>query len=255
MIKYRSTGIIIQVRYNSSRLPKKMLLPFYYHETILDVLISKLKQIGLNIILAMPHGNYEYFKHHIDKHGIDYLEGSENDVLSRFNDVMTKYEMEYAVRICADNPFLCPLLLKKMLDELQSNKPDYMCYAYNNTSAIKSHHGFYAEVVSRNAIEKTLSLTNDKLYREHVTNFIYENRDMFNILLLENPISKFKDESSIRFTIDTIDDFDLAKKIYKTLKEEHGTCFEYLNVMNYINEHPDYLLQMDTQIKLKINSK
>ena len=41
---------IIQARLGSSRLPGKILLPFYENKTILDLLIEKLKKVSPRII-------------------------------------------------------------------------------------------------------------------------------------------------------------------------------------------------------------
>lgn len=38
------TGIIIQARCGSSRLPNKMVLPFYQNQSILSILLSRLKK-------------------------------------------------------------------------------------------------------------------------------------------------------------------------------------------------------------------
>ena len=45
-------AFFIQARLGSSRLPRKILLPFYQGETILDLLIKKLLHIHANVVLA-----------------------------------------------------------------------------------------------------------------------------------------------------------------------------------------------------------
>ena len=46
-------AFFIQARLGSSRLPRKILLPFYQGETILDLLIKKLLHIHANVVLAL----------------------------------------------------------------------------------------------------------------------------------------------------------------------------------------------------------
>ena len=48
-------GIIIQARQGSTRLPHKIVLPFYGEETLLDIIISKLKKLNVPIVLATTH--------------------------------------------------------------------------------------------------------------------------------------------------------------------------------------------------------
>lgn len=48
------TGIIIQARTGSTRLPKKMLLPFYGQKTILDIILQRINHAfdSIDVIVA-----------------------------------------------------------------------------------------------------------------------------------------------------------------------------------------------------------
>ena len=45
-------GIIIQARNGSTRLPKKVTLPFYNNQSILEIILIKLKKLSLPIVIA-----------------------------------------------------------------------------------------------------------------------------------------------------------------------------------------------------------
>ncbi|MGE5394098.1 MAG: cytidylyltransferase domain-containing protein, partial [Candidatus Saccharibacteria bacterium] len=46
------TGIIIQARTGSTRMPEKVIQPFFGQLTILDLLLDKAKKTGLSVVLA-----------------------------------------------------------------------------------------------------------------------------------------------------------------------------------------------------------
>ena len=46
------TGIIVQARTGSTRLPNKVLLPFYKEQCILDIVLQKLKTLRYPIVVA-----------------------------------------------------------------------------------------------------------------------------------------------------------------------------------------------------------
>ena len=62
-------------------------------------------------------------------------------------------------------------------------------------------------------------MTNEKMYHEHVTNFIYDNKDKFNVSLIEAPELLYNRED-IRLTVDTKEDFEMSKEIYSKI----GKC-------------------------------
>ena len=45
-------GIILQARTGSTRMPEKVILPFYQEQSILDLLLDKVKKLGVPVVLA-----------------------------------------------------------------------------------------------------------------------------------------------------------------------------------------------------------
>jgi 3-deoxy-D-glycero-D-galacto-nononate cytidylyltransferase len=109
-----------------------------------------------------------------------------------------------------------------------------LSYSLNDkTPVIKTSLGFFAEIVSLDALIKTAGLTEEKQYREHVTNFIYAHPNLFNVKLIPLPYF-FEDKKYARLTVDTKNDFDNAKKIYAQLKHQNKeinpeNCCEIIN--------------------------
>ncbi|MBK8368430.1 MAG: glycosyl transferase family 2 [Bacteroidetes bacterium] len=237
MSNLKTICFIIQARTGSTRLPDKMLLPFYNQKIILDLIIEKLLErfMPQQIILATTTNSKDDLLEQVAiKHRIPFFRGDENNVLKRFVDCADANHVKHLIRVCADNPFLDLDLLCELIESIDYDKVDYASYCINETPSIKTHFGFFAEYVSLEALKKVQSNTNDVLYLEHVTNFIYANPSMFKIYWKHVP-SLITENIGVRLTVDTIEDFEACKLIYKSLI--YNQQLNYLNIINYINLH------------------
>lgn len=242
-----NSKIIIQARTGSTRLPNKMLLPFFNGRTILEILIERLvKSFGnKNIILATTNNKLDDSLEEVAKQkDIICFRGDEQNVLKRFIDCAEKFEAEGIIRVCADNPFLDIQLMSDLVAFAAEKKYDYVSYKVNNLPAIKTHYGFFTEYVSLKALKKVAELTTDKLYQEHVTNYIYTNPEGFSIEWLSAPES-IASNSNVRLTVDTEEDFETCKSIYSELKSD----FCYKNILELINVNPELQNKMSSQIQ------
>ena len=245
-----NTKIIIQARTGSTRLPQKMILPFYENEGIFSLLLKKLTSTfdKKDIILATSTNPNNDVLVEIAKHyDVNCFRGSENDVLQRFIDAAKEFNAENIIRVCADNPFLDVFYIELLVEKFEKFNCDYLSYITSDgTPSIKTHYGFWAEAVKLSALEKVKSLTDENLYHEHVTNFIYANRDIFDVNFFEiiPEIDRHKD---IRLTIDTQVDFDIQKEIYAKLNN-YIPNFTSLNVIDFLEDNPHYLEIMKNEI-------
>lgn len=97
---------IIQARLGSTRLPGKILLPFYEGKSILELMIDKLSVVSKNIVLATSTNELDNgLELFAKKHCIVCFRGDENDVLSRFIDAASENDVRHLIRVCSDNPF------------------------------------------------------------------------------------------------------------------------------------------------------
>lgn len=241
-------GIVIQARTGSTRLPRKMVLPFYNDITLIEVVINNLLQIfpKEQIVLATTTSTNDDFLVDIAKtSGINVFRGSEENVLERFIKAAEYYDLTHLIRVCADNPFLIQKQLQQLSDCGQNSNADYVAYFFKNAlPSIKTHSGFFAEWVSVDALKKVASNTNEKLYIEHVTNFIYANSKLFLIEKIDVPDQEFCDK--VRLTIDTIDDFEICKYIYTTLPSRKNITLE--SIKEIVLSNSLYLEKMQVLI-------
>ncbi len=83
-------------------------------------------------------------------------------------------------------------------------------------------------------VKKVAKCTQEQLFIEHVTNFIHTQPERFKIKLL--PIApQIEKHKNLRLTVDTKEDLELTKKIYKNLSD--------------LNQRPEKLVQ-----KIVLNS-
>jgi len=247
-------AIIIQARAGSNRLPNKVLLPFYNDLSILDIIIQRLKESKYNkdIILATSDNLKDNkIAEFAIKHNILLFRGDENNVLDRFVKCAEEYKMEKIIRVCADNPFILIKYIDDLIDIAIEDKVfDYISYKNSeNTPVIKTHLGLFAEFVNLVSLKKVLEKTSDVLYREHVTNYIYSNPDIFKINLVPLPESLI-DRKDLRFTCDTIDDFNMLKKLYAAYIATLNTNkIDLENLLSLVNNNQEYLNVMIKGIK------
>ena len=142
-------GIIIQARTGSTRLPSKMILPFYGNDGILSILLSRLTQCKLadSIIVATTSSSPDdAICDLVREHRVKCFRGDENDVLDRFIQAARYYGISKIIRICADNPFLDIESLDSLILASENIDADYVSFCTSNhTPTIKTHFGFWAE--------------------------------------------------------------------------------------------------------------
>ncbi len=242
-----STGLIIQARTTSTRLPGKVILPFDNQRSILEILIDRLKNHFNKekiIVATTTNPEDDTIVGLCKKTNTAYYRGDENNVLQRFIEAAEKFDIRNIVRINADNPFLLPGYIQNLIDRF--NEVDYLSYCFDDgTPVIKSHIGLFAEMTRLETLKKVARLTGEPLYREHVTNYIYSHPQKFKINLLPLP-GLIKNRKDIRLTVDTKRDFEMAREIYKKTGEKN---LDIEHLITLIDNNSDWKTIMLKEIK------
>jgi spore coat polysaccharide biosynthesis protein SpsF len=158
--------------------------------------------------------------------------GSEEDVLARFHGAAQELENEYIVRATADNPLVwegAVAHLGKLILELNC---DYI--SYNEYMPV----GLGLEILKKEALDKAHSAATDKKHREHVTPYLYTNKDIFDCVWISPPREL---EGKYRLTVDTIEDYELMKQIYERLYLP-GEIIPAANALALLREEPHLAL-------------
>ena len=242
-------GIIIQARTGSTRLNSKTIIPFWNEKGILELLLEKLiLSTKVPIIVATTvNNNDDKIEQLVNKFiTIRLYRGSEENVLNRYIEAATKFRINKIIRICADNPFLELKSLLILINRFNDDNVDYLGFSVNGIPSIKTHYGFWAEGVSIHALIKTSELTAEKKYQEHVTNYIYENSNIFNVDFIE---VQTQFNNSIRLTLDTQEDFEIQKTIFKQIMNKYPAHeYQISDIIKYLDNNPEFYKRMLVQI-------
>jgi len=241
-------GIIIQARTGSTRMPEKVILPFYQDQSILDLLLEKAKKLNEPVVLATTvNPSDDRICKLAEKHDVTVFRGSENDVLERFIQAAQQNNFSKIIRVCADNPFLDLAGIQTLVSEFQQSDADYLGFQLaGNKPSILTHFGFWAEAVRLDALEKAQKMTSEKLYHEHVTNYIYDNPTLFNVQFIPADSMVFS-RGDIRMTLDTPEDFEIQKQIFASISKENPN-FGIPEIVSWLDEHPGILVMMKKEI-------
>lgn len=243
-------GILIQARTGSTRLPAKILIPFYGELRIIDLMVMNIQQTcpDIPVILATTDRSQDdVLEVFAAEKNILCYRGSEDDVLQRFIGAAETFGIDRLIRVCSDNPFLRPDSFMQLFAEHDVTPADYIAFGFSDgRPTIKSHLGLYAELTTLDALKKVASLTDEKLYREHVTIYLYTHPETFSIRLLDIP-DKLEKRTSLRFTLDTMEDFTLLQQLYAEFVETTDKSLPAL--LQLIDKHPECEVRMKENIK------
>jgi len=241
-------GIILQARTGSTRMPEKVILPFYDGKSILDLLLEKVKKLSIPAVLATTvNPSDDRICELAARHDFPVFRGSENDVLDRFVQAARQFGFSKIIRVCADNPFLDLAGMKTLIAEFEKSDSDYLSFQLTgNKPSILTHFGFWTEAVRLNALEKAQQLTSEKLYHEHVTNFVYGHPEIFNVQFIQAEPLLFS-RTDIRMTLDTPEDFQVQQQIFATLSKENPN-FGIPEIVSWLDCHPEILEIMKNEI-------
>jgi Spore coat polysaccharide biosynthesis protein F, CMP-KDO synthetase homolog len=251
------TGIILQARMGSTRLPGKMIRPFYDGKGVLELLLKRLKDRFVHrpdvimLVATTLNPSDDTIVAVSKRCDIPVFRGSEEDVLRRFIDATAYTGTDRLIRVCADNPFLDMEALDILLGRIRCQHHDYIAFATSDgIPSIKTHYGFWPEAVRSDALLRIAQATTEKLYHEHVTNYIYTHMDSFDIDFIPIP-PEIEGNENIRLTLDTPEDFEIQHRIYAYCLERYGKI-DIPSVLQTLDAFPGFYEQMKRQIQLNI---
>lgn len=228
------TGVIIQTRMGSSRLPGKVMLELFGKPVIQHVIerIGQSKEIDEIVIATTKLTQDDVIAKEAEKNGVKCFRGSEEDVLSRYYYAAEKYEIETVVRVTSDCPLIDPFITDSIIKCFKDNQFDIVTNASSDLKTRTYPRGLDTEVFSFSVLEDAFNYAKKTYQREHVTPYIYE---------ISKKIHNYKaseDYSKYRWTLDTYEDFELIKTIYaKLYRGQHD--FYYKDILDLIEQYPN----------------
>jgi spore coat polysaccharide biosynthesis protein SpsF len=221
---------IIQARMGSSRLPNKSLMDID-GKTALEFMIDRVRKSDLidDIVIATTiNQEDDMIANLCINNQINCYRGSENDVLDRYYQSAKKHEATIVVRLTSDCPLIDPVLIDETINLFIKKKVDYASNAVPPDKK-KYPDGSDVEVFSFDALQRSWVETKDVKDREHVTFYMWDKRDNFNTIMLDNE----HDWGKYRITVDYKEDLELVREIVKKLNENNldGSTKEIIEII------------------------
>jgi spore coat polysaccharide biosynthesis protein SpsF (cytidylyltransferase family)/aryl-alcohol dehydrogenase-like predicted oxidoreductase len=226
-VSRRRLRIVLQARTTSTRLPAKGLLPIGGVPLAL-LCARRLGTTGREVILATSEERSDDLLAALAaEHGIRVYRGSLNDVLSRFLGCIADLANEdLVVRATADNPVPDGPFLERLLGEF-----DQINGRYLGTSSPQDGlpYGLSAEIFSAGALRESACEPRDPLTSEHVTPSLRAAEGDAGIV--RAGVFLERDRSSVRVTIDTLDDYLLMADVFRRVPDaQHASWRELIDI-------------------------
>jgi len=206
------TVAIVQARMGSARFPGKMLANLGGYPLLEWVLrrVSRASLLDETVLATSTKPQDDALAAVAKTIGIRTFRGDESDVLGRFVMTANMSDAEQVVRICADNPFVDPDEIDRLITFFQDNACDYAC---NHMDRLGSRYadGFGAEILSSALLQKIAAIATNPKHREHVTLYLWDHTADYCMLAVPAP----EDVAfpKMRFDIDVPADLDFLEHL------------------------------------------
>ncbi len=195
---------VVQARMSSSRFPGKVLEPFA-GLTVIELLLQRLKSsklIDRTIVATSRNRSDDKLEEVLGGHQV--YRGDLNDVRSRFIELSIIHNPEVIVRITADCPLTCGLLVDQVIQAHLESAAEYTA----NCNVDPYPKGFDVEVFNADILTREDYLTGSLYDKEHVTPWMYreEHLNIQNFRFIQRSCSK-----SVNFSVDTPEDLEFLK--------------------------------------------
>lgn len=226
-------GAIIICRYNSSRLPGKILKEIK-GRPILTHIIRRLQKIeNLNIAIGTSiEPTDDPIVEYCIENDINYYRGSLDNVAERFLKASESFKYDYSIRVNGDNLFIDVEAMQNMIEIAQTDQFDFISNVKERTFPA----GMSIEIVKIGFYRHIIKKFNTSYYNEHVTIYLYEHEKCGQFHFYYN--EKVPKAKGLKIAIDTKEDFKNAQKVIRQLKNglDNYNLSEIANAIINIDE-------------------
>jgi spore coat polysaccharide biosynthesis protein SpsF len=227
------TICLVTARMASARCPGKALQELLPGEPLLAVLLARMRTSRTVDEVALATSGKPENDAIADlgrNLGVRVFRGDEDDVLKRHVDAAREFAGDHLVRVTGDNPLTDVGTMDTLVKRHRERGADY---TYVPGEALLM--GILAEVVSRDALERSWNRGEPKHRSELVTLYIKEHPAEFRIAMLDlDPALR---RPAYRLTVDHPEDIRLQREIFRTL--DHGPLVETREAIALLDARPD----------------
>ena len=232
-------GCIIQARMGSTRLPGKVLMDVTKEKPVLYYVINQLKHcksIEKIIVATTTLQEDDKIVQFCMDNKVSYFRGDSKNVLERHYRCAEKFSLSKIIRMPSDKPLLDPEVVDKIVEVFNSNSYDYVTNFLPSTFP----GGTEVEVLSFDSLKKSWEHAALPSEKEHVTNYIYNNRNDFRIFNVVNS----EDLSNFRWAVDRIEDLRLVREIISKI---HKNPILIKDILELFKNEPN-LVEINKQV-------
>tara|TARA_E500000178_G_scaffold356709_1_gene437701 strand:- start:1092 stop:3119 length:2028 start_codon:yes stop_codon:yes gene_type:complete len=245
MVKKNNFLLILQARQTSTRFPNKVMQKVLGIPLIIFLLkrLQKCKKVD-QIVVAIPKNqNNKKLKDLLKKQNYKYFEGSEKNVLKRFYFCAKKFRGSNIIRVTSDCPLTDPKIIDKFIEIFKNKNVDYL----SNGNPPSYPDGFDVEIFKFKALKESFLKSKSLHQKEHVTPYIKKNVSFskFNVMNKE-------DLSSLRLTIDYMDDLIVVQKILNLTKKKYDSSY---NDIIRVIKHNNKIMKLNSSYTRNSGSK
>jgi spore coat polysaccharide biosynthesis protein SpsF len=220
-------GVFLQVRLDSSRLPRKALADLG-GRTVTERCFNALGGVRADVrVLVTEPASAPELGALARNAGWELFVGSKDDVLDRFVQAARATGASCLVRATGDNPLVSAALANRLVERHLALGSDYSGF-------VGAPVGTGVEVLAVRALEQAWSSSADPYDREHVSPYLYRHPDLFAVDRPEVPEACRMPEG--RVTIDTADDLDYVRSLWK--ETFRGAPPEAEDLISWLTRHP-----------------
>jgi len=220
------TGVLLQARLYSHRLPRKALLPLEGIPVFEHVLLA-LRGIRVDVYALLTDSrSVEALAPAAEEQGFSVFVGPEEDVLARYARAVDHYGLQRLIRATGDNPLVSARAAEALMEIHGREK-------YSLSHFLENPLGTGVEVVEAGALLEAASRTRDPFEREHITTYLYRHPEAFRIGEIRCPPKWAFPEA--RVTLDTEEDYALLQSIFADLYR--GTPVEIDELVDWLTRN------------------
>ena len=236
------TAILITARLKSKRLPFKVLneikgKPMLYHMLERLKLAEKPEKIILCTSTVAQDDPLEEFS---KNNAIECYRGHPDDVLFRLTEAAKKFNVDTVISCTADNPFVDPIYIDRLIDFHNDNGFDY-------TQSRGLPFGTFSYALRYEAMEKVCKIKDD--VDTEIWGGFFTQSGIFSCgTMIVN--DKTVSWPELRLSVDTPLDFKLIEKIFDYLYKP-GSVFSLAEIVSLCRKYPDLPLTNATVVQKK----
>ena len=195
----KKTGIVICSHINSSRIKKKPFLKLPNGRTLIECLIERCLNLGIEVIVAVPSDELGYYTclTKTFKDRIKLYSGPKTDPLKRMANAARFYKLDTVIRICHDKLFVNPIQILAYTKFFNKMNLDYLC-----DSDFIDGTGF--EIIDANKLVEASNLFNNV---EHITYAVKETSSYY------KDLGEGQKRNDIRLLVDYPEDIEVLNHL------------------------------------------